>query len=119
MRKRKLVCGGHSLGGPLTAALASWDFDGDPETTKDAGYNQCAAFVGLDTTVSVDGRRGRRWRRDLTAAVSQSGASPYVNAPPLTPETLQAPALIAVTAFQKPAEETIMTQLIPRTPNGS
>jgi hypothetical protein len=117
MRKRKLVCGGHSLGGPLTAALASWDFDGDPETTKDAGYNQCAAFVGLDTTVSVDGSGGGSAGVGiLTAAVSQSDAAPYVDAPPLTPDTLQAPALIAVTAFQKPAEETIVTQLIPRTP---
>ena len=65
-RQRKLICGGHSLGGPLTAALASWDFDGDPETDEDAGYNQCAAFVGLDTTVSTwtaasgGGRRRRR-----------------------------------------------------------
>src|SRR5688572_20109319 len=116
-RKRKLVCGGHSLGGPLTAALASWDFDGDPETTKDAGYNQCAAFVGLDTTVSVDGSSGGGSGVGiLTGATSQSGASPYVNAPPLTPETLQAPALIAVTALQKPTEETIVTQLTPRTP---
>ena len=115
-RQRKLICGGHSLGGPLTAALASWDFDGDPETDEDAGYNQCAAFVGLDTTVSMEGGSGGGGVGILTAAVSQSGASPFVNAPPLTPETLLAPALIGVTAFQKPDEETITTQLIPRDP---
>ena len=39
-----------------------------------------------------------------------------MNAPPLTPETLLAPALIGVTAFQKPDEETITTQLIPSDP---
>ncbi len=117
-RQRKLICGGHSLGGPLTAALASWDFDGDPETDEDAGYNQCAAFVGLDTTVSLSGGEGGGAGVGLiTAAASQSGASPYVNAPPLTPETLLAPALIGVTAFQKPDEETIVTQLIPRDPD--
>jgi hypothetical protein len=118
-RQRKLICGGHSLGGPLTAALASWDFDGDPETDEDAGYNQCAAFVGLDTTVSLSGSDGGGGAGVglLTAAVSQSGASPYVNAPPLTPETLLAPALIGVTAFQKPDEESIVTQLVPRTPD--
>ena len=114
-RQRKLVCGGHSLGGPLTAALASWDFDGDAETTDDAGYNQCAAFVGLDTTVSLDGSDGGGAGAGIvTDAIAGSGASPYVNAPPLTPETLLAPALIGVTAFQKPDEETIVTQLTPR-----
>ena len=120
MRKRKLVCGGHSLGGPLTAALASWDFDGDPETTKDAGYNQCAAFAGLDTTVSLSrssGAGGGAGSALLTGATSQSGASPYVNAPPLTPETLQAPALIAVHASQKPDEESIIPQLLPSDPD--
>lgn len=116
MRRRKLVCGGHSLGGPLTAALASWDFDGDPETTKDAGYNQCAAFVGLDTTVSASGSEGGGGLGVLTGLISQTGAAPYVSVPPLTPQTLQAPALIAVTAFQRPDEETITTQLIPRDP---
>ncbi len=115
-RQRKLVCGGHSLGGPLTAALASWDFDGDPETTEDAGYNQCAAFVGLDTTVSLEGDGGSGGMGIATDAAAQSGASPYINAPPLTPETLLAPALIGVTAFQKPDEETIVTQLVPRDP---
>jgi hypothetical protein len=119
-RQRKLICGGHSLGGPLTAALASWDFDGDPETNKDAGYNQCAAFVGLDTTVSLDrtseGGTGAGVTL-ITNATSSSGASPFVNVPPLTPETLLAPALIGVTAFQKPNEETITTQLIPRDPD--
>jgi hypothetical protein len=116
-RQRKLICGGHSLGGPLTAALASWDFDGDPETDRDAGYNQCAAFVGLDTTVSLEGGEGGGSGVGLlTGAAAQSGASPFVNAPPLTPETLLAPALIGVTAFQKPNEETITTQLIPRDP---
>ena len=117
-RQRKLICGGHSLGGPLTAALASWDFDGDPETDEDAGYNQCAAFVGLDTTVSLEGGEGGGGPASalITGAAAQSGASPFVNAPPLTPETLLAPALIGVTAFQKPDEETITTQLIPRDP---
>jgi hypothetical protein len=116
-RQRKLICGGHSLGGPLTAALASWDFDGDAATVKDAGYNQCAAFAGLDTTVSVSGGDGEGGGAGvLTGLAAQSGASPYIDAPPLNPETLQMPALIGVTAFQKPDEETIVTQLVPREP---
>jgi hypothetical protein len=116
-RKRKLFCGGHSLGGPLTAALASWDFDGDPETTKDAGYNQCRGFVGLDTSLSASaGDGGSAGAGILTGAAAQSGASPYVNAPPLTPKTLLAPALIGVHAFQKPDVESIIPGLIPRDP---
>src|SRR3954452_10108257 len=53
VRAHKVFCGGHSMGGPLTATFASWDFDGDPATKNDAGYRQCAGFVGLDTTLSV------------------------------------------------------------------
>src|SRR2546421_283091 len=52
IRARKVFCGGHSMGGPLTAAFPSWDFDGNPQTTSDAGYRQCAGFVGPGTTLS-------------------------------------------------------------------
>ncbi|NUP42297.1 MAG: hypothetical protein HOY76_36030 [Streptomyces sp.] len=53
LRKRKVLCGGHSLGGVITGYLAAADFDGDPGTTSDAGYNQCAGYFALDTTVST------------------------------------------------------------------
>ena len=104
-RARKVICGGHSLGGPLTAAFASWDFDGDPATRSDAGYKQCAGLVGLDTTLALGGgsggapaRRARRRRR-------RRGA-PYVNAPPLTPETIQVPTVFGVGAYFEPRAPT-------------
>ncbi|WP_405182431.1 hypothetical protein OG225_16105 [Nocardia sp. NBC_01377] len=53
VRKRKVVCGGHSLGGFVTGYFAEWDFDGDPATTEDAGYNQCSGYFALDTTISA------------------------------------------------------------------
>ncbi|MHC3468049.1 hypothetical protein ACYF6T_04975 [Streptomyces sp. 7R007] len=53
VRKRKVLCGGHSLGGVITGYFATADFDGDPATTADAGYNQCAGYFALDTTVST------------------------------------------------------------------
>ncbi|MFJ3802680.1 hypothetical protein ACIPSJ_41240 [Streptomyces sp. NPDC090088] len=53
VRKRKVLCGGHSLGGVITGYFATADFDGDPATTSDAGYNQCAGYFALDTTVST------------------------------------------------------------------
>ncbi|MPY44181.1 hypothetical protein FNH04_31035 [Streptomyces phyllanthi] len=53
LRKQKVLCGGHSLGGVLTGVFATWDFDGNPATTADAGYNQCAGYFALDTTIST------------------------------------------------------------------
>jgi hypothetical protein len=52
-RKQKMLCGGHSLGGVLTGYFATWDFDGDPGTTTDAGFNQCSGYFALDTTIST------------------------------------------------------------------
>ncbi|MER6817097.1 hypothetical protein ABT299_48240 [Spirillospora sp. NPDC000708] len=52
-RKRKMLCGGHSLGGVLTAFFAEWDFDGNPSTTDDAGYEQCSGYFALDTRIST------------------------------------------------------------------
>ena len=53
LRGRKVLCGGHSLGGVVTGYFAAADFDGDPATTADAGYHQCAGYFALDTTVST------------------------------------------------------------------
>jgi hypothetical protein len=53
LRKRKVLCGGHSLGGVITGYFATADFDGDRATTADAGHNQCAGYFALDTTVST------------------------------------------------------------------
>jgi hypothetical protein len=46
-RRAKMYCGGHSLGGPITAAFADWDFNGTP------GYSLCAGFFGEDTLVTT------------------------------------------------------------------
>lgn len=53
LRKRKVLCGGHSLGGILTGYFAQWDFDGNRSTTSDAGYNQCSGYFALDTRIST------------------------------------------------------------------
>ncbi|MDN0199859.1 hypothetical protein [Streptomyces sp. S.PNR 29] len=53
LRKQKVLCGGHSLGGVITGYFAAADFDGNRATTTDAGYNQCAGYFALDTTVST------------------------------------------------------------------
>ncbi len=53
-REKHLLCGGHSLGGPLTQIFGGWDFDGDTKTTEDAGWRQCAAFVGFESMLDLD-----------------------------------------------------------------
>ncbi len=58
VRQEKVFLGGHSLGGFITGAYACWDFDGDPSTTEDAGYNQCAGYFGLDTLVTAQPMAG-------------------------------------------------------------
>jgi hypothetical protein len=120
LRTRKLICGGHSLGGPLTAAFAGWDFDGNPDTTADAGFNQCAAFFGLDTSFSFGGSDsssgGPTGVGAQAALASGSGGSPFIDAPPVTPETLQVLAPNGVAAYQQPDQESVLTSLIPNTP---
>ncbi|MEA2367915.1 MAG: hypothetical protein QOH38_633 [Thermoleophilaceae bacterium] len=121
-RRKKVFCGGHSLGGPLTAAFAGWDFDRNPKTTKDAGYNQCAAFFALDTrldgSTSGGGSGGGSSSVGLAAVFAQaSGGSPYVNAPPFTPETIQAVPLAALGAFQEPTAESDYVKLLPEDQN--
>jgi hypothetical protein len=53
LRRQRVLCGGHSLGGIITGFFAEWDFDGDHRTTADAGYNQCGGYFALDTTIST------------------------------------------------------------------
>ena len=47
LRKQKVLCGGHSLGGVITGFFAEWDFNGN------AGYNQCGGYFALDTTIAT------------------------------------------------------------------
>jgi hypothetical protein len=116
-RARKVICGGHSLGGPLTAAYASWDFDGNPDTLTDAGYNQCAGLVGLDTTLDISGAdSGAPGSSSAIGLVGQSGGAPFIDAPPLTPETIQIPSVFGVGAFYQPDGTNLLRDL-PHTTN--
>ena len=53
-RMKTVFIGGHSLGTPLTALFAGWDFDGNPNTLEDAGYRNCAGLILLDGPVFYD-----------------------------------------------------------------
>ncbi|MFE9581374.1 hypothetical protein ACFYO1_33710 [Nocardia sp. NPDC006044] len=71
VRQHKYVCTGISLGGLVTGFFADWDFDGDPATTSDAGYNQCAAFAAQDTMITSDpvAIQNTPFLHDLTNAI--------------------------------------------------
>ncbi len=47
-RKTNVFLGGHSLGSWLVQDYAAYDFDGNPSTLSDAGYNQIAGIIQLD-----------------------------------------------------------------------
>src|SRR5438270_8049748 len=129
LRTKKVFCGGHSLGGPLTTAFADWDFDGNPKTTSDAGYKQCAGFFALDTRLNLgnpgsggssSGGSGGGGSSSvgLAGAFAQaSGGSPYINAPPFTPEPIQAVPPTALAAVQAPRALSRVAQLLPHDPN--
>lgn len=77
VRRAKVFCGGHSLGGILTGLLLAWDFDGDPSTGADAGHQLCAGTVALDSLVTAD-PIGLRAMPELTALlgpITSMGAS--------------------------------------------
>jgi hypothetical protein len=110
VRRRQVFCGGHSLGGPITTAFAGWDFDGNPATTRDAGYEQCAGFFGLDTSLGGSGGSSSPVG-PATAIEAASAGSPFVSLPPFTPETLQIPDVFGVGAFFQPQRTNLIEQL--------
>ena len=110
VRARKVICGGHSMGGPMTAAFASWDFDGNPKTKRDAGYNQCAAFVGLDTVLRIQGLPATADPSSILGQL-EANSGPYVNVPPLVPETEQLPPIFGVGSYFHPRGTDLLREL--------
>ncbi|NJC84097.1 hypothetical protein HC030_16255 [Planosporangium mesophilum] len=96
LRKQKVLCGGHSLGGVLTGFFAEWDFDGNPATVADAGYNQCSGYFALDSTIAtslsdLNGLRSTQMVPDpgIGYVAMQAGLDTG-----LLPRTISLPALI-------------------------
>ncbi|MGW0824442.1 hypothetical protein [Streptomyces sp. NPDC002845] len=126
-RGRKVLCGGHSLGGVITGYFATADFDGDRTTTTDAGHNQCAGYFALDTTVSTS-------LADLSGSIPDdtnlpdiglgygvvqagldSGVLPRsLNAPVLlNPETMTLLAIAGLGAVRDPGGEADLPRYLP------
>ena len=134
MRRQKLFLGGHSMGGPYTALFTGWDFDGNPETTEDAGYMNVAGLVGLDTLVQInlDFVTDTPTTADvaaLTDAPVTNNEQYYINfledirtgsltrlIPSsflLTPEIMAIEELMAMEAVWRPDEESDLLERIP------
>ncbi|WP_164860545.1 hypothetical protein [Rhodococcus sp. X156] len=114
--RSKVMCGGHSLGGPITAALSSWDFNGTP------GYTLCGGYYVLDSRLSIT-RPGTEGLAALQAmlpvglADALSGlraASPYINLSPLTPQTFALLGVLNTAAGQAPDARSTVLPRIPR-----
>ncbi len=119
-RTKKLICGGHSLGGPLTGALASWDFDGDPKTTNDAGGKQCAGFFTLDSRIPTGGDPN-----PLTTALglndglagATGGAPTITGGPPFSAEVFQIVPILGLAAELAPEGTSSLIGQLPRNDN--
>ncbi|KUM69232.1 hypothetical protein [Streptomyces griseorubiginosus] len=131
VRKEKVLCGGHSLGGVVTGYFATADFDGDPATTADAGQNQCAGYFALDTTVSTSlgdlsgsipddtGLPDIGLGYGVVQAGLDSGLFPRSLSAPvlLNPETMTLLAIAGVGAVQDPDGESDLPGYLPRNTN--
>jgi hypothetical protein len=123
LRKRKVLCGGHSLGGVITGYFAVSDFDGQ------AGYEQCGGYFALDTTISLSladlsGQlpSGALPDTGLGYAVLQAGLDSgaltrTVSAPALiNAETMNLLGVAGLAALLDPGHETLLPAL-PSNPN--
>lgn len=118
-RRRKVVCGGHSLGGILTGLFAAWDFDGDRRTTGDAGVEQCAGFIALDTFVVS--RADRALVPALAGVTRPLGAlaprqETFLSLPVINPEIMALLTGAAGNAYWEGDAESSLQREIPRTP---
>lgn len=118
VRRRKVICAAHSIGGPVLAAFANWNFGEDPSSDVNAGYNQCAAYVAFDTTLAVNDISGLAPSSSANALIelANSSSSPFTDVPPLAPETVELADVFGVGAYYDPDGTDVVAEL-PQTPN--
>ena len=130
-RKKKVLCGGHSLGGTITGYFAGWDFDGDPATTDDLGFNQCAGYFALDTFISTkvvspeqqplpdEAEAGIQLGAPAVDIGLATGAIPRTLALPavINPETMNLLALAGVAADVGPSAASTLANQVPSSLN--
>ncbi len=130
-RQQKVYCGGHSLGGIITGQYSNYDFDGNPGTLGDAGFNQCRGYFGLDTLVTDDPLKLRQLGPalgldSLTGAVTglsdaaiQNGLiAPFVDIPgTINPEVMYLLTGVGAAARLQPTIESNLVDELPANAN--
>jgi len=116
VRQSKVFCGGHSLGGLVTAAFANWDFSGTGNPA-DAGYNQCAGYFALDTRLTLSATSDlleQPFGSALNSLLSlASTSSPSIDTAPYTPETFTALPIIGMAAYYQPEQLSVLADDLP------
>lgn len=138
--KQKVFVGGHSLGGIHTSVFLSWDFDGDPETLDDAGYNLVAGAFGFETVVRPLNEHAALNQDIVPASITErldvgpiesnaafdavldalaAGTIPrMVDFPGLfTPEVIALPEFLAIAAARAPDAESTLLNAVPLSPD--
>jgi hypothetical protein len=139
MRRKKLFVGGHSLGGPLAYYFAGWDFDGNPATTADAGYRNCAGLVSLDSLIAPTMPTGwsslstgpassatgtgpgnavsdEQYYTNIVGAMRRGGLPRLLQMVVVNPEILALDELVAMEANLHPDEESTLMKRLPVSP---
>lgn len=120
VRQSKVFCGGHSLGGIVTAAFANWDFSGTG-AAADAGYNQCAGYFALDTRLAFSASSAllaQPFGTALNSILSLAGSSsPYIDTAPFTPETFTALPILGMAAYDQPNQLSTIAKDLPNDAN--
>lgn len=137
--KHKVFVGGHSLGGIHTSVFLSWDFDGNPQTLEDAGYNLVAGAFGFETIVRPLNAQATLDDEIIPASISarlkvgaiesnaafdavldalNKGSIPrMVDFPGLfTPEVIALPEFLAIAAALAPDAESTLMSAVPLSP---
>ncbi len=121
LRKQKVLCGGHSLGGTITGFFAKWDFDGH------AGADQCSGYFALDTTISTSmsgaeqtvmaaaGVPAPKSGYDTTQTALASGSIPRSLFLPavISPQTLNTIGIAGLGAVLGPDKPSVLTTRVP------
>jgi len=138
--KQKVFVGGHSLGGIHTSVFLSWDFDGNPQTLDDAGYNLVAGAFGFETVVRPLNESATLDKNLIPSAISkrlnissldsramfnpildalEAGVIPrMVDFPGLfTPEVIALPEFLAIAAALAPDAESTLMRAVPLSPS--